>query len=952
MNVGSSWRKWDLHIHTPATALANQYGTWEEYLSRLESETEVCAIGVTDYLSIDGYKRLVIEGQSRSFGSIKFLLPNIEFRVTPQTDKGHAINLHLLVDPTSPDHIDRIESALGRLSIKYLDDKYSCTPAAIVRLGGAFDPAASGDRQKLEIGTNQYKVDFAVFASWLASETWLQQNALVAVSGGNDGPSGIKDGGFVASQEEIWRSAQIILTANENNRNFWLCKDASKRAGALKLGAPKPCISSSDAHSLATLFRPAEDRFCWIKADPTFEGLKSILYEPEERVYLGKFSPVQHDVSRVISRATISGSSTSGIETVSIPLNSGLISIIGPKGSGKSALADYIAFAGGANVLGEKRSFLNRAKQFVKGTTIELTWGDAASTSAVVGSESPDREMVRYLSQSFVEQLCSEDYAGVSLAEEIEKVIFGHLDPTDTLNASSFASLRALRTAELVKGRIDENARIGSLIAEDEALRDDLKGVPTKKKRIEELAAEAASLQKQIPKAETEVEAAAQKELTSLRERLLLQQSAIGTQKQILLNVDDLLRSIERFAQQVGDFGKGLGERAAAVGIAAGKIKVRFEVEGQEALAERRTEVQSVISQMEAGKGLPVKSIAELTGEIALLEKSAANDRIQRTLIQQLQKRISGNSQETQRLQKEIFTSETETVKRQEKLRADRLDAYRRMFNLWEDEQRTLEQLYRPVQEKLRAGDDEERQLDFYIRWNVDIDSWIERGNALFDQRRGHPFKSAANFKEEVEAALLPAWKSGEPATIRSAVESFLGRLKELNAESFLKQSISHAIMLEWVFGSDHISLAYGLRYYGTEIEKLSPGTKGIVLLILYLAMDVEDSRPLIVDQPEENLDNESIYSLLSVYFRKAKQRRQVIIITHNPNLVVNTDAEQVIIATATRTKGVFPEFTYDGGALEDVSGVRSRVCSILEGGERAFLERERRYALSAQRAI
>jgi hypothetical protein len=52
------------------------------------------------------------------------------------------------------------------------------------------------------------------------------------------------------------------------------------------------------------------------------------------------------------------------------------------------------------------------------------------------------------------------------------------------------------------------------------------------------------------------------------------------------------------------------------------------------------------------------------------------------------------------------------------------------------------------------------------------------------------------------------------------------------------------------------------------------------------------------------------------------------------------------------RVKGVFPEFTYDGGALEDVTGVRKRVCSILEGGERAFLEREKRYALSSRIAV
>jgi len=118
------------------------------------------------------------------------------------------------------------------------------------------------------------------------------------------------------------------------------------------------------------------------------------------------------------------------------------------------------------------------------------------------------------------------------------------------------------------------------------------------------------------------------------------------------------------------------------------------------------------------------------------------------------------------------------------------------------------------------------------------------------------------------------------------------------------------------------------------------------VLLLLYLAIDRQDRRPLIIDQPEENLDPNSIFEELVPHFREARKRRQVIVVTHNANLVVNTDADQVIVASATRQDGsVFPRITYIGGSLENRS-IRERVCKILEGGERAFLERERRYRL------
>lgn len=73
------------------------------------------------------------------------------------------------------------------------------------------------------------------------------------------------------------------------------------------------------------------------------------------------------------------------------------------------------------------------------------------------------------------------------------------------------------------------------------------------------------------------------------------------------------------------------------------------------------------------------------------------------------------------------------------------------------------------------------------------------------------------------------------------------------------------------------------------------------MLQILYLGMDTNDSRPLIIDQPETKLDSDSIYNPLVHYSRTAKRWRQFILITHSPNLLVNTDAEQVVVATCGR---------------------------------------------------
>jgi energy-coupling factor transporter ATP-binding protein EcfA2 len=147
----------------------------------------------------------------------------------------------------------------------------------------------------------------------------------------------------------------------------------------------------------------------------------------------------------------------------------------------------------------------------------------------------------------------------------------------------------------------------------------------------------------------------------------------------------------------------------------------------------------------------------------------------------------------------------------------------------------------------------------------------------------------------------------------------------------------------KWLYSTEHITITYGVDYDGVDIRKLSPGTRGIVLLLLYLGLDDDDDRPLIIDQPEENLDPKSIYDELVGLFISAKQKRQVIMVTHNANLVVNTDADQIIIAsTGQRLPSGMPVINYMSGGLEEAH-IRKEVCGILEGGEEAFINRAHR---------
>ena len=126
------------------------------------------------------------------------------------------------------------------------------------------------------------------------------------------------------------------------------------------------------------------------------------------------------------------------------------------------------------------------------------------------------------------------------------------------------------------------------------------------------------------------------------------------------------------------------------------------------------------------------------------------------------------------------------------------------------------------------------------------------------------------------------------------------------------------------------------------NITKLSHGQQGTIYLRLKLAANLF-SKTIIYDQPEDDLDNEFIMSDLVSIFKKIKKYRQVIIVSHNANLVVNADSEQVIIAR--NEDGILK---YISGSLENLE-INKQICKILEGGERAFLNRGKKYRLKSK---
>ena len=170
-----------------------------------------------------------------------------------------------------------------------------------------------------------------------------------------------------------------------------------------------------------------------------------------------------------------------------------------------------------------------------------------------------------------------------------------------------------------------------------------------------------------------------------------------------------------------------------------------------------------------------------------------------------------------------------------------------------------------------------------------------------------------------------------------------LSRLEEY----FNSSSVS---LLEYMtqskYQKSYASVNAKVKYKGKTPEKLSVGQRGTFYLCMKLATDPFGS-PFVFDQPEDDLDNEFIVEELVPIFKKIKKYRQVIIATHNANLVVNADAEQVIVARNNEES-----LSYFTGSLEHTLelpefGIRENVCKVLEGGKDAFSKREMKYGMS-----
>lgn len=191
------------------------------------------------------------------------------------------------------------------------------------------------------------------------------------------------------------------------------------------------------------------------------------------------------------------------------------------------------------------------------------------------------------------------------------------------------------------------------------------------------------------------------------------------------------------------------------------------------------------------------------------------------------------------------------------------------------------------------------------------------------------------------------------------------GKLQKLTLQKLIEEltfnkSKKSINFLEDLANDNWVDIKFDLVYQNDTFQSMSQGKKSFA--ILKLLLEFSDSKiPIIIDQPEDSLDNRSIYEDLISYLREKKKERQIIVVTHNANIVVAADSENIIVANQnsklTPNKGNI-KFEYLTGAIEDTHKspnsqyflkrytIKEHIYDILEGGKEAFYRREHRYGL------
>lgn len=874
---GSTWKKWDLHIHTVAS---DGKGTPEDIINAAVNEG-MSVIAITDHhttRSIDEAKRI---GKEKGITVIS----GIEFRTEYGKESVHMIGLF----PDKYNEVELNQKALEEVILNPL----GLSRTLIVAKGRENNPALD-EEAAFRNGWFHFQVDFKK-----ASDLIHQYGGIVTVHSGDKSNSIEEmkhDGPGKTNVRDVVDSLGPVKEELLNNY-IDICEKGSftnKNIDFYLKNFNKPVIAASDAHKV----RRVGKVFSWIKADATFEGLKQIKYEPEQRVRIQENIPDPKSDYQVIDSVIINHPDF-GEQT--IPFNNNLNAIIGGRSSGKSILLGCIAKL--SNYYGEIKKDNPEYNSYIDevSSNMQVIWKDKTENNS---------RKVEYFPQSYINSLASKSDKTVKLIEDIlkgddaRKIAFETYEASISKNISEVSNL--IEILNKLEYRKKENKKDAENIGDLDGINkeiiklskevDDIKGKITNKLSEEE---EDSYLKLKEEKTEknciVEQCELAEQQLINLKNAKLfkdLSGELIGLPEDVkndfIIKLEDIERQIQK---EWHDF-----------------IEKQMEKNTKQIL-ELKKRIEEILNSSEYIKG---ESYYKENAAITQLNKLLEGEKNKKKKIDELM----GNTLE---LDQEIQKNYSDLIK--------------------------CEIMYKTKADELAQKISMERDdVKIYPKVTFDDDAFKEFVDSTFN-KKSTMIKNLMEYVYESET-------------------SFCGDIEKLY-QSILRDEVSikgardkKQVILE-MFTTNFYKITYNVEYQNDNLESMSEGKKAFVILRMLLDFN-ENTCPILIDQPEDDLDNRAIYNDLVAYIRNKKKERQIILVTHNPNIVVTADAEEVIVANQ---NGIHNEnkdgvrFEYRSGSIENTyktsdqfilysQGIREHICDILEGGDVAFIKRENKYDL------
>lgn len=877
---GSEWRRWDLHLHTPSSYDYKDKSITNKIIVEKLIENNIEAAAITDHHHID-FERIK-ELNTLGAGAIHF------FRgIETTTNLGGSETVHIIA--IFPDDITEDKINREFLTPLYLDDK-------------AYKDKGEKECQETYVEYRKF-VDYA-----------KNCNALISIHAGHKSNSIENICNYFSSKQkqkqDMLKEIDILETGKQKDLDDYskiVFPDINKKL---------PIIVGSDNHDIKNYVVSNT----WIKADITFEGLKQIKYEPELRIKIQDFNPSLSKTNTCLEKIIIKN--TKMFKEKEIVFNKGLVSIIGEKGSGKTALLDIISLAYGLNNK-VNSSFLLRAYDNLKTANIISKNYNMEELTSVDINYSLQIPNIEYISPVSLAKYCEDVKEtqmfidDIILDEEIKNINEELQDCRVTINTHIEILKSLAYSLSQENYETEKHANLLKNIEKQEKLR------PKTHKVKDEVLKRYEDMTKQLSKFSSELAIT----INQHNQYVKLENTL---SEEIDNNVRDLKNRLKNYYDYI-DFDS-----------------LSFDIKYE----------------------LPSEFIQNLSRNSQQLN----NQKIE------LQQKCEVLKCDLEQIEKQIYTSQealkiyNEWKAELDKLKKEKTDSEKILERIKQEKEQYALTLTSIQQEYLKTIRLKKRLLDKYKNLQTQLEQTI--GNVgktkikliasilIEEEQISNDFAEVINLKgvneDEIKnnihktfAKQLNKLMNTDNTELKEEDVFDLTNIfidnenksmivkKDLSKQTSYKGMHNKYSLLKLALNDNYININYTIQFNGMEISQLSTGQKGIVLLKLLLRLS-NKTCPLLIDQPEDNLDNKSVFDELVQEFKNIKQKRQLIIATHNPNLVVNTDSEQVIIASYNHKEND-GYISYISGSLENLD-IKDRVCNILEGGIEAFNKRRLKY--------